>query len=226
MFCGLMAHLSVRPERWSQIWFRGVLRALNVRLQILGPVPEGDGLLAGNHVSWLDIAVLVSAKPVIFVSKDEVAHWPLIGWMARGGDTLFIQRGAHGTRQLNQDITATLLQGRSVVIFPEGTTTAGPGVRRFHSRLYAGAIASKMPVLPFAVRYREASAPYVDQQSLAQNLWAIMAEPQLDVELHFGPPLPPAPRRDTMARQTQRWVEKTLVKPPGWPAPGKRADRI
>lgn len=217
LFFGLMAHLSVRPERWSQLWFRSLLRALNVRLTVHGEPPAQDGLLAGNHVSWLDIAVLVSAKPVIFVSKAEIAHWPLIGWLARGGDTLFIERGAHGTQQLNQQIAERLAEGRSVVVFPEGTTTAGPGVRRFHSRLFAGPIASDRPVLPFALRYREASAPYVDDQSLGQNLWAILAEPCLHAELRFGPALPPAERRDTMARQTQAWVEQSLRQAPGWP---------
>ncbi len=216
LFAGLAARCSRRPEYWSQRWFRSLLRALNVQVEVTGLPARTGALVAGNHVSWLDIALLVSAKPVIFVSKAEVSQWPVAGWLARSGETLFIERGAHGTQHLNEQISALLAQGRSVVIFPEGTTTRGPGVRRFHSRLFAGAINSHRQVLPFALRYRQACVPYVDDQSLGQNLWALLAEPVIHAELRFGPLIPPAERRDHLARQTQRWVERSLSRPPPW----------
>ncbi len=216
LLMGLCARFSAHPERWSQRWFRGLLRLLKVRLEIIGQPADSGALFAGNHVSWLDIAVLVCAHPVRFVSKAEVARWPVIGWLARAGGTLFIERGAHGTQQLNEELTALLETGRPVVIFPEGTTTRGPGVRNFHSRLFAGAIHSGRPIQPFALRYREHCVPYVDDQSLIDNLWALLAEPAIHAELQFGPPLPVELTRKATARVTQDWVETALGRPAVW----------
>lgn len=213
---GLAALCSAQPERWSQRWFRGLLNILNVHLHSSGDTSTSPALVAGNHQSWLDIAVLVSLKPVTFVSKAEVAHWPLIGWLAKTGDTLFIRRGAHGTQDLNQAISQRLAQGRCVVIFPESTTTAGPGVRRFQPRLFAGAIEQHAPVLPFALRYRPACAPYVGDQTLAGNLWGLLGESEIEVEVRFGSPLPAGDSRNAIARKTQDWVEQRLALPPAW----------
>lgn len=220
---GLLAAASRRPERWSQLWFGGLLNILNVQLRVHGSPGPACSLVAGNHVSWLDIAVLVTAKPVIFVSKAEVRGWPIIGWLARAGDTQFIERGAHGTQDLNDDLTRLLGQNRAVAIFPEGTTTRGPGVKRFQPRLFAGAINAQVPVQPFALRYRETSVAYVDDDTLGDNLWNLLAEPVIYAELHFGPPIPPGQHRKHLARRTQDWAEQALALPPTWPAPATTA---
>lgn len=216
VFFGLAAALSRQPERWSQRWFAGLLNVLNVEVLAQGKTAPQPALVVGNHQSWLDIAVLSALKPVVFVSKADVARWPLIGLLARAGDTLFIERGAHGTQQLNQQISARLAQGRCVVIFPEATTTRGPGVRRFQPRLFAGAIEQQSPVLPFALRYSSPRAPYVDDQTLVGNLWALLGEARIQVEVHFGPTLKPGTTRDALARRTQGWVEQALRQPPAW----------
>lgn len=222
LFMAVLARFSARPELWAQRWFRGLLNVLNLHVISHGPRSASPALVAGNHQSWLDIAVLAALKPVIFVSKAEVAQWPLVGWMARSTDTLFIERGGHGTQHLNQDIAARLAEQRCVVVFPEGTTTPGPGVRRFQPRLFAGAIATQSPVLPFALRYREACAPYVDEQTLVGNLWAMLGEDQPHVEVMFGPELPCGDSRNAIAQTTQNWAESALRNPPGWAAhPGE-----
>ncbi len=216
LFMGLAAAVSARPEIWSQRWFRGLLNILNLQVHSSGARDVAPALVAGNHQSWLDIAVLATLKPVIFVSKAEIRQWPLIGWLSRSADTLFIARGGHGTKALNEDITAMLSTGRCVVVFPEGTTTSGPGVRRFQPRLFAGAIATGAPILPFALRYREACAPYVGDQTLVGNLWNLLAEKALHVEVHFGPPLDCGESRDAIARATQDWASSALACPPRW----------
>lgn len=213
---GLAASMSQHPGRWAQRFFRRLLQAVGVQLHSSGPSGPQPALVVGNHQSWLDIAVLASVKPVIFVSKAEVASWPLIGWLARSGNTLFIERGAHGTQDLNQQIAAMLARGHSVVVFPEGTTTRGPGVRRFQARLFAGAIDQQSPIVPFALRYNSERAPYVDDQSLAENLWDILGESKLEVDLHFGEPLPAGDTRKAIASHVQDWVEQALRRPTPW----------
>lgn len=222
---GAVAHLLPQPERVSQLWFRGLLNVLRLRVDVQGTLGDQPLLLAGNHISWLDIAVLAASRPLVFVSKAEVGRWPLIGWLARAGDTLFIERGANGTAQLNEQLTAILGDGRTAVIFPEGTTTRGYSVRRFAPRLFASAIATQAPVQPFMLRYREASAPYVDDDTMLGNIWRLLAEPEIQVQLRFGPVLAAGERRDAIARQAQTWVETQLHTPAGWTGQAERINQ-
>ena len=207
---------SAQPERWSQRYFRGMLNILNVKIHCRGEPGNQAALVAGNHQSWLDIAVLVSLKPVTFVSKAEVRSWPLIGWLSNTGDTLYIERGAHGTTELNHKIAQRLGLQRSVVIFPEATTTRGPGVRRFQPRLFAGAIEQQCPILPFALRYNSARVPYVDDQTLAANMWDLLGEAEIHAEVHFGLPIEAGQSRNDIARRTQTWVEQSLEQAAKW----------
>ena len=65
-----------------QWWSAGVLRCLGLRLEAQGSPRPGATLLVANHVSWLDIAALHAVAPhARFVSKADVLHWPLLGWL-------------------------------------------------------------------------------------------------------------------------------------------------
>jgi 1-acyl-sn-glycerol-3-phosphate acyltransferase len=117
-------------------WYRRLLRCLGLCVWADGAV-AGATLLVANHVSWLDIPVIGSQGNVRFLSKVEVRTWPLIGWMSELAGTVFITRGAHQVREVVEGIHARIQAGQSVVIFPEGTTTDGREVQRFHPRLFA-----------------------------------------------------------------------------------------
>src|SRR5690606_5405027 len=113
-------------------WFRAVLFALGVHRHVRGQPAPGPVLVAANHISWLDIVVLGAEVGAGFVSKSEVAGWPLLGWLARQGGTLFIHRGRHDSAErIAHDMTHRLLQGRRLLFFPEGTTSDGGHVMRF-----------------------------------------------------------------------------------------------
>lgn len=86
----------------------------------------GSLCIANSHISWIDILALNAARPMAFVSKAEVRTWPVIGWLAEKGDTVFLRRGSRGhARVVNAEIDTRLRQGRDVAVFPEGTTTEG-----------------------------------------------------------------------------------------------------
>jgi 1-acyl-sn-glycerol-3-phosphate acyltransferase len=113
-------------------------------------------LLVANHISWIDIYVINSALPAAFVAKEEVRHWPLIGWLAARNDTVFLRRGSRGhARIINQEIAEILDQEKYVAVFPEGTTTDGTHLLHFHAALIQPALAASRPVLPVAISYWE-----------------------------------------------------------------------
>ena len=119
-----------------------------------GAPPEGGALAVANHLGYLDILVLAAETPSVFVAKQEVSGWPLFGWMAARAGTRFIDRERRRdvTRvaaQLAEAVTA----GVQVVVFLEGTSTAGHEVRPFKSSLLEPAVAAGWRVVPVALHY-------------------------------------------------------------------------
>src|SRR5437773_7774078 len=106
-----------------------------------------SGLLVCNHLSYLDIVVLSSIRPCIFVAKRDVRAWPLFGWLARAAGTIFVERNcrsaaAHEVARISSAIESGLL----VVLFPEGTSSDGATVLPFKSSLLQAAISARCPI--------------------------------------------------------------------------------
>ena len=122
MICGAGVALLVFPWcgdrrrlRLRQSWSAALLDALGIDLQAdLSEVVPG-ALLVANHISWIDIFVINAALPAAFVSKEEVRHWPVIGWLAAKNDTVFLRRGSRGhARIINEQVAAILDAGKHV----------------------------------------------------------------------------------------------------------------
>lgn len=176
-------------------WWQSMLcRILGLKIRIVGQPSAPPVMIAANHVSWLDIPVLGGVLPVHFLSKSEVRRWPLIGWLATMAGTIYIERGAHGARLVTGAMINKLHSGRSVVFFPEGTTTNGDTVRRFLPRLFAAAVEAEAVVQPVAIRYLHhggphPAAPFVNDDMIGVHLIKVVGEPKIDVEVTFCPPV-------------------------------------
>lgn len=192
---------AAQRERLKRRWSRQLLALLDIRIEFAGdPARIGTSLLVANHVSFIDIFVIDAILPSTFVAKSDVAKWPLIGWLCRRTDTVFIERGsrkaAHRTRQ--QMLTA-LGAGRRLAIFPEGTTTAGDRLLPFHAALFQSAIDAAVPLHALALSYhgadglRSAAPAYIDDISLLACLTAVLEARGLTVHValaaSFAPPL-------------------------------------
>ncbi len=173
-------------RKTMQWWLGRVTRILNIEVQLQGQIPhekEGAVLLVSNHVSWVDIPLIGSVTPVSFLSKAEVAKWPLIGTLASKVGTLYIQRGAGNTDAVSRTIADTLRRNRSVLFFPEGTTTDGTSVKRFHSKLFKVCHHHPVKVLPVVVRYwseeDDNPVPFIGDDEFTQHLWNMMGHKKL-----------------------------------------------
>lgn len=141
------------------LWARCVLFATGVELCVEGPPPRMRCVVAANHLSYMDIAVLAHLFPGRFVAKQEIAGWPVFGLLSRSVATLFIERGRRrDVVRVGREMRATLEAGLSVLLFPEGGTSRGESVQRFHSALFESASAEGLPCLPVAVSYSTAQA--------------------------------------------------------------------
>ncbi len=111
------------------------LRFFRIQAQATDPIPA-RGLLISNHLSYLDILVLSSLTPAVFVSKHDVKYWPVFGQFAVLGGTVFVDRARRfQVGQVNDEITTALQQGALVVLFPEGTSSNGQTLLPFKSSL-------------------------------------------------------------------------------------------
>lgn len=180
-----------------QAWSLEMLARLAIKLIVDGvPPAHGPVLLIANHISWLDITALHAARYCRFVSKADVKRWPLIGTLATGVGTLFIERESRrDAMRVVRYMTESLRAGDVLAVFPEGTTSDGVNLLPFHANLLQAAIAADAPVLPVALRFvdtatgESSGAPlYVGDDTLMGSVWRTLTAPQIAVVITLGEP--------------------------------------
>ncbi len=113
-----------------------------------------SGLLVSNHLSYLDVLVLSSIRPCVFVAKRDVAAWPLFGWLARAAGTIFVDRKHRLSSPAVVGLVRDAIAGGSVVVlFPEGTSSDGSTVLPFKSALLESAVQLRCPVASASIQY-------------------------------------------------------------------------
>ena len=125
---------------WGTIgvrYYKALAAVLRIRVHVVGtPVRDRAVLFISNHVSWADIVVIGSIAPIAYVSKSEIANWPLVGTAAKSQRTIFVDRSRRQqTGDAIADIVQRLASGTSVVLFAEGTSSDGNRVLPFRSAL-------------------------------------------------------------------------------------------
>lgn len=193
--------------RW---WHRRFCQILAIDIRVHGVPAEGHALWVSNHVSWLDISVLGAKFPVYFLSKAEIAKWPIVGWLARVAGTLFIQRGAGDAGQVTEQLAGHLRAGRNVLFFPEGTTTDGHKLKRFFHKLFSAATVTNLPVQPVLICYRDQDdalhphAPFIGDDTFLSHAVEILKGAPIVVDILVLPLEHPAGRdARTLARDLE-----------------------
>jgi 1-acyl-sn-glycerol-3-phosphate acyltransferase len=190
---------ALRPgaldERFTRGWCRLACGILRLRVRRFGTPAPGPALYAANHVSWLEVLALGATTPLVFVAKDDVSRWPLIGSLAAAGGTLFLRRGsARAAARAAQAATLRLAEGRSVAFFPEGTSTDGAQVLEFKASLFEAAARLGCDVQPVSVSYPRAPgakpvAPFIGDDEFLPHLLRVLGEREIVVELRYAPAL-------------------------------------
>jgi 1-acyl-sn-glycerol-3-phosphate acyltransferase len=192
LICAFVFPFLGRAQRMRHVgvWAARTLAALGIRLEVHGTPRPGPVLFAANHISWLDILAIDAVHPARFVSKADVRHWPVLGWMIECGGTLFIERERkRDAMRVVHQVAQALRAGETLAVFPEGTTSDGHGLLPFHANLLQAAIATETPVQPIALRYRDASSPvslapaYIGDTTLAESLRAVVMAEGLTVRI-------------------------------------------
>jgi len=179
--------------------------SLDIRITVKGDAPE-QGLVVSNHLSYLDILIYGAIMPCFFVAKSEIGRWPFFGTMARAGGTLFVERSSKSSAMsVNRQIAERLSLPVPILFFPEGTSTDGSKLLRFHSRLFEPGIAMAAPVTAAAIRYviddrasnniQERDLCWFGDDALLPHMWKVLNAPAFHAEVHFGEPRSYSDRR-------------------------------
>ncbi len=178
----LQSVLLAAPGRgkveFARLYWAGVCALLGMQVRVLGrPAGASDGgagerpvIYVSNHSSWIDVAVLGGRLRACFVSKDDVAGWPVIGTVARLGRTVFVSRNRAAAASEKLAMTARLRGGDDLILFPEGTSSNGSRVLPFHSTFFAMA----KPLADREGRAASASGPLIQPVSLVYDRLAGM----------------------------------------------------
>jgi 1-acyl-sn-glycerol-3-phosphate acyltransferase len=200
----LWSGLAVGGERLEhravRAWSVGLVRIFGFRLHRVGEPLPGAAMFVANHVSWIDIEVLHSQRMMGFVAKREIRGWPVVGWLAARGETIFHQRGSSESLDgVMQAMLERLREGRAVGVFPEGRTRDGHALGPFHARIFTPAVEAAVPVQPVALRYGpRGEAQHVvafgEGESFFANFVRLLGEPARRADVCFLEPIAPGER--------------------------------
>jgi 1-acyl-sn-glycerol-3-phosphate acyltransferase len=223
-----------RTARTIPVFYhRALCRLIGVRIHPLGaPAASRRLLIAANHISWLDISVLVALAPVTFVAKSEVAAWPLFGLLARLNRSVFVERERrHKTGAVNRAIAARMAAGDPVVLFAEGTSGDGNRVLAFRSSLIGAVHAAlaadedgPLSVQPLAIAYtgldglplgrpQRHRIAWYGAMDLLPHLAALLRHGAIDVVVAWGEPIAVSAGTDrkVLARTLEGEVRRMLT---------------
>jgi lyso-ornithine lipid O-acyltransferase len=184
---------AVSKAHWLQLTCRRALRVLAVRVESRGE-PAHGAVIVANHLSYLDILVIASLTPVVFVSKKEVRSWPLFGWFAEKAGTRFIDRNRRGdVARIGEEIGPVMAAGLTIVLFLEGTTTDGRDVLPFKASLLEPAVRNGWAVVPAGLDYAVPEGRSVENEvcwwgdmTLAPHLWNFTTLPWIRARVAWG----------------------------------------
>ena len=185
-----------RRALWVQLSCRLILASLGIHYQVEGQ-PPNHGLVVCNHLSYLDILILSAAMPCFFVAKVEIGGWPFFGKAARTGGTIFVDRSSlTSAMSVAEQISERLKLPIPVpvLLFPEGTSTDGSQLLRFHSRLIDPATSAGAPITAAAVRYvidggiAERELCWFGDALFLPHLWKALGTVGFSAEVTFGEP--------------------------------------
>jgi lyso-ornithine lipid O-acyltransferase len=182
---------------WPQLFLGWAGWCLGLRVRTQGTPLTGHVLYVSNHVTWLDIFALGGAAPAIFVSRDDVEGWPVMGWAASLNDTIFVAR--HLRREVHGQadrVRQALAAGRAVALFPEGTTEGGHEVLPFRPSLFASLFPplDGVKVQPVAIDYGDLAeeVAWIGEEAAGANAKRVLSRRgTIPVVLRFLAPVDP-----------------------------------
>jgi lyso-ornithine lipid O-acyltransferase len=198
---------------WLEQWTRALLEIFGVSPLLANAPPaaaQRARLVVANHRSPLDILLLLRFFGGSVLSRSDLATWPVLGAAARKADTIFVDRASasSGVAAI-RGIRERLAKGRTVILFPEGTTHVGDDVRPFLQGAFAATRGLDVDIVPVGLAY-DPGAEFVDETFL-QHMQRVAARPETRVGMAFGTPLLSNQPRAVLAAAAEDEVKRLVT---------------
>ena len=195
LFCTITALLGsvVAGHKWAlgtqRFWSVVMLKVFGVNTIHHGKMPE-VGLMMSNHQSYIDIWIIPKYAITVFVAKAEVKKMPLVGWGASAVNTVYVDRNDKVSRaKTKSEISNRIKNGRSVIIFPEGTTGSGDGLLPLKPGMFHVAATNGFPIIPTAIFYENADLAWFGDDSMGANFYRNFKKWSTTAHVVFGDPM-------------------------------------
>ena len=173
----------------QQFWSVVMLKVFGVKTVLHGDKPK-VGLMMSNHQSYIDIWLIPKYAITVFVAKAEVKKMPLVGWGASAVNTVYVDRNSKESRQQTKNqIAERIRNGRSVIIFPEGTTGDGNGLLPLKPGMFYNAAEEGFPIIPTVIFYEDADLAWVGDDNMADHFFRNFSKPSTTAHIVFGEPI-------------------------------------
>ena len=197
--------------KMMQSWGRGTSRMVGAQINVIGQRPSEPCFFVCNHLSYYDIILLAGELGGFFVAKSEVRQWPLLGPVSRLMGSIYIQReSAKDIVRVNQQIDQAIKEGKTIILFPEATSTRGDRLQPINAPLLKVASEHQLPVYCGTIYYEafdgyppasDSICWHLDSPSLIAHIWALLQMPGFKAELRISKTPIREPNRKELARK-------------------------
>lgn len=184
----------------QRFWSATMLWVFGVKTVLHGQKPK-VGLMMSNHQSYIDIWLIPKYAITVFVAKAEVKKMPLVGWGASSVNTVYVDRNDKESRQKTKnEISNRIKNGRSVIIFPEGTTGDGNGLLPLKPGMFFNAAEAGFPIIPVAIFYENSDLAWVGDDGMGANFARNFSKLATTAHIVFGEPMTGTDGEELMER--------------------------
>jgi 1-acyl-sn-glycerol-3-phosphate acyltransferase len=199
---------------FTSLWAHCSCVLFNIRVETIGDFEIGEGsLVVANHVGAPDIFVLGKCFPGFYVSKAEIAEWPLFNYLARLGEVIFAERDKrHQVKEIIGQMSERLEEGCSVILFPEGQATDGQKVLEFKPSTFAVAVQASCDVVPVTLIYHDGHRPSIacwHEMTFYEHVLRLLKNRRLDVTVFVHPAIRGETDRRELAEKSFRIILET-----------------
>ncbi len=203
----LLLHKGKGAYTLPFLWQKTVCYIFQIKIKITGsPYTKSQTIYVANHISYLDIPVIASVLRASFVAKQDVKSWPVFGFLSKLQQTAFISRNRSDAKKGKNILDKMLDDGKSLIIFPEGTSTDGREVKNFKSSLFSIALKENLKniyIQPITIKMEKTNGHDIKTQKdrdiyswhidmttpLGEHLWKFAQTSGAEISLYFHPPI-------------------------------------
>jgi 1-acyl-sn-glycerol-3-phosphate acyltransferase len=187
-----MGHIDTAlAQKCISEWSAEMLSILRVEVSVKGTPTKEAAIFIGNHISYIDIPLIMSCVPVVFVAKKQISKWPVFGAACRSVGCIFVDRDSRNSRSDAASLIAPCIHQRkvSLAIFPSGTTLMDES-KAWKRGVFKIAHENNIPLQPFRVRYQPPRrAAYLQEDHFVTHLWNVLDNDGLKASIEFHPPI-------------------------------------